>query len=72
MDNLFVTNKAWELMRYLFTEPQKVQLRKAKSGEMICPPGVMVDADQLPADLKSLLHRAIKAANKKLSNKDKR
>lgn len=72
MDNLFVTNSAWALIRELFTEKQKEQLRKAKSGEMICPPGVMVDADELPTGLADILRTNLKAANKKLPNREKR
>lgn len=72
MDNLLVTNSAWALIRELFTEAQKVKMREAMTGEMICPPGIMVDADALPKGLADILRSNLKAANARLKNREKR
>jgi hypothetical protein len=72
VNNLFITNKVWAMIRDVFSEEQKEQLRKAKSGEMICPPGVMVDADELSKNLAYLLFDNIKSANRRLPSKDRR
>ena len=61
-DHMLIRDATWSLVRDAFAESEKVELRKAVTGEAICPKGVMVAPDLMGRDLLLKLMIAVEAA----------
>lgn len=59
--SILITDHVWEQIRASFTEDEKVQLRAAFAGEVICPRGITVDDSKLPAELSKKLAKCKRA-----------
>lgn len=46
---MFVRNATWNRIRSEFSEQEKSALNEAMTGEIICPPGMMLDLGKLQA-----------------------
>ena len=46
---MLIRDSDWKRIRAAFTEVEKQQLRAALTGETICPRGVTVDEEKVPA-----------------------
>lgn len=55
---MLLTDKVWNKIRHQFSEDDKVELRKATTGEVICPRGVTIDTEKLNTHLKIRFHHA--------------
>ena len=50
-----IFDEEWEYVRQYFSEDEKIELRLHVIGEIICPHGFCVDANELPKELKRKL-----------------
>lgn len=57
---MLVRDSAWEKIRKKFSETEKIQLRKAVTGETICPRGFNVESTKTPPELWKKLVEALK------------
>jgi hypothetical protein len=48
---MLIRDTTWDRIRMQFTEDEKVELRKAVTGETICPRGFCLEPTQLPEAL---------------------
>lgn len=60
-DILLVTNAAWGEIRTEFDEAEKAALRGAIANQVLCPPGLYLDAHRLTATLAIKLRRLLVA-----------
>jgi hypothetical protein len=59
---MLVRDSTWTAIREQFSETEKAELRKAVTGETICPRGFSLEVTNLPAALAEKLGAAIKGA----------
>lgn len=57
---MIIRSEDWERIRAQFSEPEKAQLRKAVTGETICPRGWCVEDERIPVPLFNKLYAALK------------
>ena len=57
---MFISDKRWEGIRDQFSEEEKAQLRKAVTGETICPRGFSIDETRLDVALEFKILQAVK------------
>jgi len=56
---MLLRDMIWERIREQFTEEDKAELNKSITGSAICPRGLIIDTDRLPADLRHKLKEAL-------------
>jgi hypothetical protein len=59
-----VRNSTWEKIRDFFDEDEKAELQMAVRGQTICPPGVIVDLDELHTALARKLNEKYAGAGR--------
>lgn len=57
---MIIRSEDWEHIRARFTEEEKAQLRRAVTGETLCPRGWTVEDERIPAPLFNKLYAALK------------
>lgn len=62
---MLVRDESWNKIRDQFTDDEKQQLRKAASGNIICPPGTVLDEAQVDPTLAHKLSEALKKVAKR-------
>jgi hypothetical protein len=59
---MLIRDTVWTAIREQFSEEEKAELRKAVTGEAICPRGFCVDVEAIPEPLRTKLTTALKGA----------
>jgi hypothetical protein len=59
----FISQKTWSQIRWQFSETEKAMLRLRILNNVLRPPGVGVDVDRLPPELREKLLAAAHDAN---------
>ncbi len=61
--SLMIPDGVWEKIRDQFSEGEKVQLRLAVEGQVICPKGILIDPDAVGDEaLAAKIRTAVKQA----------
>ncbi len=58
--SMLIRDAKWEAVRGQFTEEEKASLRKAMTGSVICPAGIVIDPDVLSPKLRAKITAAVK------------
>lgn len=61
---MILRDTTWNLIRNLFSEEEKAELRKVITGEAICPKGFIIDETRLPKALREKLLEAMAQVKK--------
>jgi hypothetical protein len=56
---MFIRDEVWLKIRLRFSEQEKLELRAAVTGEVICPRGFMIEHGDLDVDLRRKLDTAM-------------
>ena len=56
---MYITIKRWQEIREGFTEEEKTALNSAVVGQILCPPGAVLEEEKLPAELLAKLEAAL-------------
>lgn len=56
---MLIRDSDWEKIRGYFTEAEKIELRKAVSGKVICPSGITIDRQQARPEILQKLDRLL-------------
>ena len=59
---MFIRDEIWLKIRLRFSEQEKLELRAAVTGVVICPPGLMIEHGDLDVDLRRKLDTAMREA----------
>jgi len=61
---MLLRDSVWDKIRDQFTEVEKEQLRRAVTGEVICPRGITIESAQTPAALWKKLVEAMQQSER--------
>jgi hypothetical protein len=56
---MLIRDTTWSKIRELFTENEKMDLRKCITGETICPHGFIINENDLTTELRKKLKAAL-------------
>lgn len=57
---MLIRDTTWERIRDKFSEREKIELRKAVTGEVICPRGFILEPTKLDVALEFKIEQAVK------------
>lgn len=52
---MIIRDKTWDLIKDHFSDEEKIQLRDAVTGRVVCPPSISIDSDNLSDALEGKL-----------------